>query len=548
MIGVRWKAGIPGLALACCFGAPANELLTEAPELAVPAERAVMVASSRIAAVLRLPFVQLQQAAERAIPTDMSLGGAGQVGCVQVPYLIGPTTRNHRKCIDVPYCDFRGCGMQQQCVDVPELIGPSIGYNQQCADYHWNATVSPAGALQFSRNGGWLRAQLPLQIHGQAGLSGDLARVLSLSSKNMAATLHPAIDLEFEVDADWCPKVRARPTGDWVGNAIAEVIGRNCLSIDLGPLGRQEACAGPVHVDLSGKLREAIQEQWPRIQQEAAQAIPCGPVREQLSALWRPIAIPLQISGGERLYLNAEPERAALSKLELEDDSLRIAAALEARTSIGPDALTDAPLPLPVLQRAAESQSRLDLALPIAVPLERVQSALLAQVDDQHFDQQTALGTVRLRVLSLELRAVADAVVLALVCEITLPGTDTPFAATAHLQGRPSLEDNTLRVSDLAFTAVADQQRWSLLSSLLDAQVRQQLQDHAAVDLVPLLRRGEQALVEALESADIEGLQLQPGRPDLAIRGLVVRGDRLELEVSAGLDLAIELELQARFD
>jgi hypothetical protein len=74
------------------------------------------------------------------------------------------------------------------CVPVPYADPPSIGTNKVCADYNWNATITRAGDPSLTRVGEALRVELPVDVHGQAGLNGDLARVLSLSGRTSRRT------------------------------------------------------------------------------------------------------------------------------------------------------------------------------------------------------------------------------------------------------------------------------------------------------------------------------------------------------------------------
>jgi hypothetical protein len=108
--------------------------------------------------------------------------------------------------------------------------------------------------LRISKSSAGLRVEQGIHVTGKAGLRGDLANVLSLPGKNVDVRVATALNLSAGLDKQWCPVVNAAPLGRWVNSASVEIIGRNCVGIDLGPLGHPKLCGGPVNLGLADVL------------------------------------------------------------------------------------------------------------------------------------------------------------------------------------------------------------------------------------------------------------------------------------------------------
>ena len=231
--------------------------LFERPPSATPDIPLPPVSNSVLTLTARIPYDVLRRATEQAIPTSFLLSGAGHIGCVQVPY----------------------------------INGFSVGTHEQCADYNWHATVTSDSQFRLVRNGDAIHVERPLRIDGQAGVGGDLARLLSLSAKNFEAKFTPGADLQFSISEQWCPVIAATPTRNWVTSAVVEAVGRNCLSIDLGPLGHPEICAGPANLDLTGQVNDQLNGSQGDLSRAAQNALPCDKLREQIARHWHSYSI-----------------------------------------------------------------------------------------------------------------------------------------------------------------------------------------------------------------------------------------------------------------
>jgi hypothetical protein len=58
-------------------------------------------------------------------------------------------------------------------------------------DINYNGEVSRAGPFQAGPKGPAVRISVPLNIHGQAGINGDLAKFLKMDKKNFDGASMP---------------------------------------------------------------------------------------------------------------------------------------------------------------------------------------------------------------------------------------------------------------------------------------------------------------------------------------------------------------------
>ncbi|WP_245514655.1 MULTISPECIES: hypothetical protein [unclassified Mesorhizobium] len=193
------------------------------------------VTDSVLTLVAQIPYETLVQAAQSKIPQSVPVQGDGQIGCVGVPHINPGHVGHHTEC--------RWIGVRV-CAEVPDVTAPSIGTTNQCADYHWHADIKTDGPLVVARAGNGVHVEQPLFVSGQAGVGGDLAKLLSLSGKNFEARLVPGLDLQLDMNDRWCPVLAGTPTGRWVSSASVEVVGKTVSALILETWGTPKSAQG----------------------------------------------------------------------------------------------------------------------------------------------------------------------------------------------------------------------------------------------------------------------------------------------------------------
>jgi Domain of unknown function (DUF4403)/TIR domain len=377
--------------------------LFQAPPRGGAAAPAPTVSDSVITLVAMLPYTALEQAADTKIPASVPVSGDGHVACMNVPYVNPGNVGSHQECVDKPYLDFRGAGTEKVCVNVPDITAPSIGTRNQCADYHWNADVTKDGPVQIGKSGADIRVSQSIHVTGSAGLRGDLARALSLSGKSFDVRVASAMNLSASLNNQWCPVMRVTPVGRWVESASVEVVGRNCVGIDLGALGQPELCAGPANLGLADALNGEFDKHRDDLQRAAQNILPCDELRAKIGEQWHPFSIKIDRPGQVPLFLNIDPKTAGFSELIAEDAGIKLVLRVGAKIVLSTTELATTGGTLPPLDTASAAGGSLDVTLQAGAPYDFLKNELAAALKGKTFTKDTGAGAVEVRIDDVDL-------------------------------------------------------------------------------------------------------------------------------------------------
>jgi hypothetical protein len=475
------------------------------------------VADSFVTLVAFVPYFVLARIAEQKVPQTFPIGGDGHIACVDVPYVDPGHIGSHQECV---------AGV---CVNVPDIVGPSIGTRSQCADYHWHATLDKDGATQISRDGNSLRLSQGIHVIGQAGVGGTLADILSLSGKNIDVHATPRVNLGASLDRQWCPVVSAVPIGSWVDEASVEVVGRNCVGIDLGALGHPEICAGPVTLGLVNELNHEFDKHRDDLQKAAQTAIPCDTVKPKIASNWHPFAIKIDRGKLTPLYLNIVPKSVAVSGLIPEDDRLRVAVRVGTQTVIEPKPVDMALLSLPPLDPLEADHGNLQINLLVSAPYEFLKQELHQVFANQLIQKDVPGGKVDVHLLDVDVYPTRDSLALGLKIDAKTPGSWFNTKGWVYLHGRPTVVENgkAVKIEDLRFATVVDSAFWTIVESLFQGEILNALNAHATFDLRKEIDKAANEISQAIAKAEVQGLKIVAGAPDLSLGGIYVTGDSL---------------------
>jgi hypothetical protein len=144
-----------------------------------------------------------------------------------------------------------------------------------------------------------------------------------------------------------------------VNSASVEIVGRNCVSINLGPFGHPSFCAGPVNLGFSDVLNGEIDKHRDQIQRAASDAKSCDQLRAKIAAQWRPLSIKVEGANSDALFVNIVPTPAGFSGLIPEASAVRLVVRMSAKTSVDAAAAPQTAIPLPPLGRATAERGNL---------------------------------------------------------------------------------------------------------------------------------------------------------------------------------------------
>lgn len=538
------------LSLVWMYGCGRADLFEAPPRGTPPSHQAPHEQLTTLTLVTRIPYDSIRTLITNQVPSSINLSGDGHVACTDVPFVDPGGIESHEKCADVPYCDIswdrQVCGTRRQCIKLPDTVRPPrIGTREQCADYAWIATVSREGLPVVARSGDAIHLELPVRIGGKAGLKGDLAALLSLSGKNFEAHLRPGVDVKLSVGADWCPAASVSPTNRWVTSASVEVVGRNCISIDLGALGHPEVCAGPVNVGLTDQANSAIEANQGNLSRLATSAFNCEAMRKAVAAQWHPWVVPLSLdeSNQEASFLNVTPIGFAFSGLGMEDDAARVALKVWATTRIEPTAVEPTPLELPQISPFDSHASRLSVELSAKVPYSTIIGVLGGAIRGKDFSANTQAGRVTVHIDDVTAYTSTLGLAVGVKIDANLPGHLLNTKGWVYLVGKPKATSSGsgLQIEDLQYATVVDNGLWGLIVAVFDSQILREIRDRSTVDLKESITKSARELAAKVNAASVRGIKLSAQVPTASLEDFVLGDDALMVAVSANMDFAIEL-------
>ncbi|WP_172601275.1 DUF4403 family protein [Rhizobium leguminosarum] len=491
------------------------------------------VADSLMTLTATVAYDVLSRLGAAKIPNAFGFDGNGQI-CAPVPAI-----QTHQQCGNVPYCDLRGCGTQRQCINLPS----SIGTSNVCSGYSWHVDVTKQGPLTVSQSKSVLHLSQGAHVSGKAGLDGTLAQLLSLSGKNFAVDVNPAFHLQATLGPDWCPVISLQASGKWVNNASAEIIGKNCVGIDLGILGHPQACAGPVNLGLADELNRELDKHRDEIPKAAQVALPCDTIKPKIAGQWRPYAFKIEREKLPALYLNITPKSAAFSGIIPEENRLRIAVRVGAQTVLTANPVDTATVPLPPLGQLNAESGNIQINLQAVASYDLLKQQLAQAIRNQHFEKDVPGGKVEVRVLDVDVYPSEDSIALGLKIDAKTPGSWFDTTGWVYLSAKPAVakDGKAVAIQDIRFASVIDNSFWSVASSLFQDQILKALTAHATFDLTKEIDKSSNEIVQAIAKANVPDLKLEAGTPNLALDGVYPTADNLVVVVKLSMPLAAEV-------
>ncbi|WP_241665604.1 DUF4403 family protein [Teichococcus oryzae] len=393
----------------------------------------------------------------------------------------------------------------------------------------YELTARRTGGFVLSEVDGRLRATVPLAVNGTAGLSGGLARMLSLGEKNIDAAAEVSADLRLSLDEGWCPAVEVAVSYRWTRSPRIELLGGVWLNVE-------------------DQVRGPISEALATLPAQLRTIIPCGKVREAALELWQPQSIKVQLPAAPPLHIGIEPQAVGLSEMAVEQDAIRIVLALRARTTVSSEPPKKAQPgflpPLRQLPDRADRGGRLRLSVPVRAGYDMIRDWLMAEFGNKDLPFETRIGTVTLRLRDLFIYPSNPAIALAVTFSADLPGLLPDTTGRVVISARPALDQGgtRIRLEDLRFTRDLDSALWSLATLVLEPQIRAALSDLAVYDLRDVMQNGLAELGRRLSDPEFTGgLRVTLTEPRLQLRQVVPEADALTVLGTAEAGISAEV-------
>jgi len=451
-------------------------VLSQRPPVA-SATLAIPNQDSSIGIRVHVPMAALQAVIDAQIPPSFRFGGNGDDACADLRFL-----------------------------------------GKHCVGTRYDATVTKAGALQLTASANALQATLPVSISGNGGFRGDGAALLRLDAKNFRAGLNAILNAAVDLDPTWCPVINASASFNWTSDPRVEIVGSVWVTV-------RDQVEGPLRGELN-KVPDRIRA-----------AIPCATVQTEIRRAWRAYSIPVDVGQGQTLHIRLDPTSVGFSGITVAPDHIRIGIALRATTSVATTAGSeDAKADLPPLVRVPDEPGRISLAVPVRAGYNALRSALLREISGKTYTTATPAGLVTASILDLSIYPTDNGrVAVGATFTADVPGRVFDVGGRVFLTARPVVEEQTLRLTDIAFTRALDNSIWNVASAVFEREIRDAIERGGRVDLAPLTRQAADAVTAATsDPAKTGGVALRISNLTVTVEQVVPEADNLAALVRIG--------------
>jgi len=472
----------------CTEKPPKHSQLSEAPPPATQLAEASTVHQSRLSTRVRINYADLVALADQEVPAEHTDDGRQKI-C--------------KKAIGI----------------------------KMCGTAQWTYTVAREGQIQISGQDDYVIISVPLRFFGDAGIRGDVAKVLNIDSMDFSGALNAQLRLKLDVNENWCPNILTDMTYQWTREPHLEWI-------------------GGIDINLKNKVDKAIAKQLAGLEQKVANSVDCEELREAIQAQWKPHHIPLELPENNAMYLNIVPKGFSFSGVRTESDKLGLAFSLEAQTSVQSNILTTDPQAIPALKRSEYQPGNTQFNVLI-----RAAYSQLTTMADQHltgkvFTESSAAGDVSVTINSVILSGNPDGVTVNLEFSAKLPGKKHPTPGTVYLTATPVLDafTQTVRLNNISLSNVVDSTLWNTLAAVFNKKIIAELKDKAVYNLQPKLTELS-TMLETQLADPTRTVGLNIGTPDVnvVLQSLVPEQDNLAALIMVETQLDIDVPVNDLF-
>lgn len=379
---------------------------------------------------------------------------------------------------------------------------------------HLSGRVTRAGALTVQPEGGGLQLSLPVQA------SVTTTGVLQKTFTGSASLL---LHLTPRLNENWTLGLGLRAEHRWSEPMTLEVLGlRLPLTPIIDPLiqGQLER--------LSGGLEEALNR--------------AANLRPRAEALWGRLSQPWPLPTPEPGYLAVEPLAIGVTPVTVDAAALHfgVQASFRARGGLGalPQATPLAP-PLPPLRQVPAAPAGFQLALPLRLTHAQLSEIATRAAAGRVFQLPALLNpTLRLRRVTV---TPASGGRLNAACEVSVSVIGLSVSATVDVSGRPVLDGQTLRLTEVAVHTRPQGLTGRVLGWLADRRAQDFLAQQARFDTAPELARLRAGVQARLPWTLAPGLVLAGELRQLRLTGLDLEAAGVRLSAQALGTLRLDL-------
>lgn len=415
-----------------------------------------------------------------------------------------------------------GTGEKQTC---KKVLGAKV-----CATLLWQYTITRDGDVEITSQGERLQLKLPIAFSGVVSVDGRGGKIFGLRNKDIAGKLVLIADLDVNIAPNWCPQIDSKVSYEWISDPKIRLVGKMTLN-------------------LRKSVDKALQKKLTELQSKMTELVDCDEFRQTIAEQWRVHNLPVNIKQSTDSTLQITPINASVSDIGIQADHVDIAFELGATIELASvNTGLSNKLPLPDLTPYNNTPGAVEFSLLLEIPYEQLEDTLANKVVGKTFDSG---GSNSLTVTSLALypngNLLAIDIGFAVSVMKNLYKTNGHIYITARPEPDPS--NNTLNLTNLAFTREIESRVMSALTTLLRQQLLDELQDAATIDLSSSLRKIEKSVEDALSNPDkTAGVAITVQSPQVSLMALNPQSEGIAaiVHLSTQLDATISEDVLIR--
>lgn len=416
-----------------------------------------------------------------------------------------------------------GNGKQKVC---KKVLGLKL-----CGNARWQYTVQREGNIDVAGQDDYVELSVPMRFFGDAGIGGDVAKVLNMNAMDFAGAMDVKLRLNLDLADNWCPVIKTDMSYEWTTTP------------------RLEWAAG-IDINLKDQLDKAITKQLSSLQDLASDAIDCEEFRQSIQSQWKQYSIPIDLPNSDTVYLNIVPNGFSFSGIKTESEKLGLAFALDAQTSVQPTTLATETLPLPALSRTEYQTGDTRFNVLVRASYAQLESLAAEQIVGQTFSETSAAGDVSVSIDTVGLSGNPDGITLDLGFRAKLPGNKLETPGNVYLTATPIIDafTQTVKLSNISLSNVIDSTLWNTLAKVFNQKIITELENKAVLDIGPKLSEVSALLEEQLaDPARTAGLAISAPTVNVFLEKLVTEQENLAALIRVETQLDIDVPIKTLY-
>jgi hypothetical protein len=393
-----------------------------------------------------------------------------------------------------------------------------------CAGTRYNFTAIRTGAVAIAAAGpGTLRFTVPIAFDGDGGFRGSVARVIKAHKKHFKGAVIVIADLTPTLGSDWCPNLGANFSINWTSDPRVEIVSK-------------------VWVNVKDQVNSQLNKELPHLAEQLKGTIDCGRFKRQLESVYGNRAFPIEVPNAGALYVNLEPTNIGFSGLDIDDDLVKVAATLSAKTAVSTAPIETKTLPLPPFKTISTTTPRLSLAVPLRVGYSDITQIASRYLVGKTFEQDTAVGKIRVTIKGIAVYPSNKHLVLGADIDAKIPGKFFNTRGWVYVLGTPAVENGTkISLTDPAFSQVLDNDFWAVAAQLFEAQIKSEMVKVARYDLAPDIQKAKATLTASLsDPARTQGWKIRADDLNIKIGRIAVADKEFAAEGLVSASVVVE--------